>query len=92
MAVQRRLLVLGQLAVGVGVGRVLDLVLVYGSVTPSPVWLASRQRREADLGAEHAGLEGGPLRLAGVAIQVDVGDGAELPRRPGRWPAGPARS
>src|SRR5206468_3731074 len=77
--VEALLLLGGQLAVGVDLRRVLDLVL--GDVDAQLAITARRgagERHEARLHPEQAGLDRGPLRLAAGAVEVDVVDGADL--------------
>jgi hypothetical protein len=78
VAVQLGLVVLRQLAVGLHVGGVLDLVLVVGNLDAVTRGLGLSERHEGGLGAEQAGGDRGPLRLAGLVIEVNVGDRAEL--------------
>jgi hypothetical protein len=69
---------LGKLAVGLGVGGVLDLILRVRQLDAVAGVRGLGDGREADLGAEQARLDGGPLGLAGITVEVDVGDRAEL--------------
>src|SRR4051812_17024988 len=78
VAVQRGLLLPGQLTVGLGVGCVLQLILAVRQLHAVAGVRGLGQRCEADLGAEQARLDGGPPGLAGVTVEVDVGDRAEL--------------
>jgi hypothetical protein len=78
VAVQLGLVVLRQLAVGLHVGGVFDLVLVVGHLDAVTHGLGLSEGDEGGLGAEQAGGDRGPLGLAGIVVEVNVGDRAEL--------------
>jgi hypothetical protein len=78
VAVERGLLILGELPVGRGLRGIRELILAVGEADPVAGTRRLGQRGEVDLVAEQAGLHREPLRLTGVAVQVDVGDRAEL--------------
>jgi hypothetical protein len=78
VAVELCLLVLGELAVGLDAGRVLDLRLLVGHLDLVAAAIGLRQRDERQLGADHPGLDGHPLGLTGLPIEVDVLDLADL--------------
>jgi hypothetical protein len=78
VGVQRRLVLLGELAVGLHLRRVLDLLLAVGRDDVVPVVLGVLERHERGLAAEHAGVDQRPLRPVGLGIEVDLLDLAEL--------------
>src|SRR5215217_3037022 len=78
VAVQLGLVVLGQLAVGLHGGRVLDLLLVVGHLHAVTDVLGLGERHEGGLGGEQAAGDRGPLWLAGLVVEVDGVDRAEL--------------
>ena len=78
MAVETGLLFLGEFAVGVGVGGVLDLLLVVGHSHANVIVPGVRDRDEGHLRAEQPGLDRKPLGLAGVGVHVDLVDRADL--------------
>jgi hypothetical protein len=78
VAVEAGLLLLREVAVGLGLGGVLDLLLVVGH----PHFAACRadlgDRDKAHPRTEHPRLDGKPLGLARLAIEVDLFDRADL--------------
>ena len=78
VAVQLGLVVLGQAPVGPHGWGARDLVLVVGHLDAVTGGLGLGERHEDDLGGEQAGVDQGPLGLAGLVIEVDGVDRAEL--------------
>src|SRR5215218_3516568 len=78
VAPQLLLLGLRQVLVGVDPGGVLDQLLVVGDLDLVAGAAGLGQRHEAGLGPEQAGVDQGPLRLAGLVVDVDGLDGADL--------------
>src|SRR5215211_3185957 len=78
VAVQLSLVVLGEGPVGRHDGGVLDLLLVVGDLDAVTGVLGLGERHEGGLGAEQAAGDRGPLGLAGLVVQVDGVDRAEL--------------
>src|SRR4029453_1054820 len=72
------LLVLGQVAVGLQRGSALDLVLVVGHLDAVAGVLGLGEGHEGDLGREQPAGDRGPLGLAGLVVQVDGVDRAQL--------------
>src|SRR5215218_8633694 len=72
------LLGLRQVLVGVDPGGVLDLLLVVGHLDLVAGTAGLGEGDEAGSAAEQAGVDQGPLRLAGLVIHVDGFDGADL--------------
>jgi len=68
----------GDLAAGLHVGGVFDLVLVVGHLDAVTHGLGLSERHEGLLGAEQAGGDRGPLGLAGVVVEVDGVDRADF--------------
>src|SRR5215216_2517313 len=78
VAVQLSLVVLGEGPVGRHDGGVLDLLLVVGDLDAVTGVLGLGERHEGGLGAEQAAGDRGPLGLAGLVVEVDGVDRAEL--------------
>src|SRR5215203_4084992 len=78
VVVQLGLLVLGQLAVGLRAGGVGDLLLVVGHLDAVTHVLGLGEGHEGGLGREQASGDRGPLGLAGLVVEVDGVDRAEL--------------
>jgi hypothetical protein len=76
--VQRALLGLGELAVGLDVRRILDVRLRVRDAHAALLRRRLRQRHERALAAEQPGLDERPLRLLGLLVDVDLIDGADL--------------
>src|SRR4051794_19459331 len=76
--VQALLLLGRQLAVGVEVRRVLDLALLVRQAHRVALGRGLLDRDEAHVGAEEPGLDRRPLGLAGLTVEVDVLDRADL--------------
>src|SRR3712207_4367963 len=78
MGVERGLLLLRELAVGLCVGGVLDLVLRVRDPDVAVGFRRVGDRDERDLGAEQARLDGEPFGPVGVGVEVDLFDRADL--------------
>jgi hypothetical protein len=78
VGVQRRLVLLRELAIGLHLRRFLDLLLAVGRDDVVPVVLGVLERHERGLATEHAGVDQRPLRPVGLSIEVDLLDLAEL--------------
>jgi hypothetical protein len=76
--IQRRLVLLGELAVGVHVRSVLDLRLLVGHAQGAAVLAGFLERHERRLGTEEAGVHQRPLGLVGLRVEIDLLDLAEL--------------
>src|SRR3954469_14703397 len=72
------LLLLGELAVRIDLRRVLDLRLLERHLQPALGLGGVADRHEGLLGPEQAGADERPLRLAGLRVEVDLFDGADL--------------
>jgi hypothetical protein len=72
------LLLLGQVAVGVDVGGVLDPLLLVGDLDLVAGGAGLGDGHEGRPGAEQAGVDQGPRRLAGLVVDIDGLDVAEL--------------
>src|SRR5215216_374450 len=78
VAVQLGLLVLGEAPVGPHGGGVLDLLLVVGHLDAVTHGLGLGEGHKGGLGGEQAAGDRGPLGLAGLVVEVDGVDRAEL--------------
>jgi hypothetical protein len=78
VAVQLGLVVLGQLAAGLHAGGVADLCLLVGHLDGVTGGLGAGEGHEGGRGGEQAAGDGGPLGLAGLVVQVDGVDRAQL--------------
>src|SRR5215211_6979943 len=78
VAPQPLLLGLRQMLVGVDPGGVLDQLLLVGDLDLVAGAAGLGQGDEAGLGPEQAGVDQGPLGLAGLVVDVDGVDGADL--------------
>src|SRR5215218_4237769 len=78
VAPQLLLLGLRQMLVGVDPGGVLDQLLLVGDLDLVAGAAGLGQGDEAGLGPEQAGVDQGPLGLAGLVVDVDGVDGADL--------------
>jgi hypothetical protein len=78
VGVERRLVLLGELAVGLHLRGVLDLRLLERD--PDLVVVRARvgDRHERGLRTEHAGMDERPLGLLGLLVEVDLLDLADL--------------
>src|SRR4051812_6411810 len=76
--VERPLLRVRQLAVGIDARRVLDVRLGVRHAHAVAPRARLRQRHERALAAEQPGLHERPLRLLGARVDVDLVDGADL--------------
>src|SRR5215216_6069859 len=77
VAPQLPLLGLGQVLVGVDPWGVLDQLLVVGDADVAVILGGLGEGDEAGFGAEQAGVDQGPLRLAGLVVEVDGVDPAD---------------
>src|SRR6478672_1383044 len=77
MLEQLPLVGLGELAIMVDAGSVLDLIPGYLSADILPIRGSARQRHEIRLGAEQAAGHRRPLRLTGTRVFIDLADLAD---------------
>ena len=78
VAVQLGLVLLGQLPIRLHGGGVDDLVLVVGHLDTVTQVLGLSEGHEGGLAGEQAGVDQGPLGLAGLVVEVDGVDRAQL--------------